>query len=109
MKRLTAYGLRLVTLCFCVSVVSSVEAQEPPLWPGAKYDPAIPTIQQVIGHEQGEVITPPEQVARTTCRRCRRRRPTRTRLIEYARTLGGPAAVAVRRSAAPIASPASTR
>ena len=63
MKRLTAYGLRLVTLCFCVSVVSSVEAQEPPLWPGVKYDPAIPTLQQVIGHAPGEAITPPEQVA----------------------------------------------
>ena len=38
-------------------------AQEPALWPGAKYDPAIPTIKQVLGHDHGEVITPPEGIA----------------------------------------------
>ena len=36
--------------------LTSAAAQEPPLWPGAKYDPAIPTIKQVLGHDHGEVI-----------------------------------------------------
>ena len=32
------------------------------MWPGAKYDPAIPTLQQVVGHDPGLEITPPDQV-----------------------------------------------
>ena len=80
----------VLALCLCVSVASPLwaQTQEPALWPGAKYDPAIPTLKQVLGHDPGEVITPPDRW-RSTCRRCRRRRPTRTRLIEYARTWEG--------------------
>ena len=34
----------------------SVFADEP-MWPGADYDPAIPTIEDVVGHQSGERIT----------------------------------------------------
>jgi len=33
-------------------------------WPGATYDPAIPTIRQILGHEPGERITRSEDLAR---------------------------------------------
>ncbi len=36
-------------------------AQE--LWPGATYDPAIPTIKSVLGHDVGEEISTPEEIA----------------------------------------------
>src|SRR5919112_1921259 len=55
--------LLFVISCSLFLSASSVSAQEPPLWPGAKYDPAIPTIKSVLGHDHGEVITPPEGVA----------------------------------------------
>ena len=56
--------LKTLTLCLCVSVAPSfLWAQEQPLWPGAKYDAAIPTIKSVLGHDHGELITPPEGVA----------------------------------------------
>ena len=63
-------------------------AQEPPLWPGAKYDPAIPTLKQVLGHDHGEVITPPEGVAQYL-QALQKAAPTRSRLIEYARSWEG--------------------
>ncbi len=63
-------------------------AQEPPLWPGAKYDPSIPAIKTVLGHDHGEVITPPEGVAQYL-EALQKAAPTRSRLIEYARSWEG--------------------
>ncbi|PHY09782.1 MAG: peptidase M14 [Acidobacterium sp.] len=67
---------------------TSAHAQEPPLWPGAKYDLAIPTIKQVLGHDHGEVITPPEGIAQYL-QALQKAAPTRTRLIEYAKSWEG--------------------
>ena len=58
------------------------------LAPGAKYDPKIPTIKQVLGHESGEVITPPDEIA-TYLRALNQAAPDRTRLVEYARSWEG--------------------
>jgi hypothetical protein len=68
--------------------VPYVGAQEPELWPGAKYDAAIPTLKQVVGHEPGTAITTPEQIAQYL-QALQKAAPTRTRLIEYARTWEG--------------------
>ena len=40
----------------------AAQPAEDPFWPGAKYDPAIPTLRQVLGHDPAAEITPPEQV-----------------------------------------------
>jgi len=40
-----------------VLVSTAVQAQNFEFYPGAKYDPAIPTLKQVVGHEWGERIT----------------------------------------------------
>ena len=63
-------------------------AAPPELAPGAKYDPTIPTITKVLGHESGEVITPPEEIA-TYLRALHQAAPDRTRLVEYARSWEG--------------------
>src|ERR687895_1104393 len=63
-------------------------AAMPDLAPGAKYDPKIPTIEQVLGHESGEVITPPEEIA-IYLRALHQAAPDRTRLVEYARSWEG--------------------
>lgn len=34
------------------------------LVPGVRYDPNVPTLVQVVGHDFGEEITAPEQIAR---------------------------------------------
>jgi hypothetical protein len=82
MKRLS------LLFAFCLLPTAVVFAQEPALWPGAKYDPAIPTIKSVLGHDHGEVITPPEGVAQYL-QALQKAAPTRARLIEYARSWEG--------------------
>ena len=54
-------------------------------WPDARYDPAIPTLEAVVGHAPGERITTPEQ-ARSYLRALAAAAPARTRLVEYARS-----------------------
>src|SRR5687767_7964935 len=75
-------------ICHLVLLATQAQAQEPALWPGAKYDPAIPTIKSVLGHDHGEVITPPEGVAQYL-QALQKAAPTRSRLIEYARSWEG--------------------
>jgi hypothetical protein len=85
---------RLIALCLpvflCVVATSSaVRAQQPePIWPGAKYDAAIPTIRQILGHDTGEEITAPDQVG-VYLQALAKAAPTRTRLMEYARSWEG--------------------
>jgi hypothetical protein len=81
--------LILLALCsLCPLWLTYVSAQEPALWPGAKYDPAIPTIKQVLGHDHGEVITPPEGVAQYL-QALQKAAPTKSRLIQYATSWEG--------------------
>src|SRR5687767_7475280 len=78
----------LLIFNFALLAAAPAAAQDPPLWPGAKYDPAIPTLKSVLGHDHGEVITPPEGVAQYL-QALQKAAPTRSRLIEYARTWEG--------------------
>lgn len=65
---------------------SACESKElEPIWPGAKYDPDIPTIQQVLGYDTGMEITPPDKVS-VYLQALAAAAPRRTRLLEYART-----------------------
>jgi hypothetical protein len=64
------------------------QAAEEPFWPGARYDPAIPTLRQVLGHEPAAEITPPEQIGQYL-RALQQAAPARTRLYEYARSFEG--------------------
>ena len=52
-------GIRsVVRLVFCLLLLApAIGAQSFEFFPGAKYDPAIPTLKQVTGHEFGEKIT----------------------------------------------------
>lgn len=53
------YAIRVV--CAILLLVSGAAAQNAPqafeFFPGAKYDPAIPTLKKVVGHDFGERIT----------------------------------------------------
>ena len=75
----------LLPLILALQVSSS---PSPELAPGAKYDSTIPTIKQVLGHESGEVITTPEEVA-IYLRALHQAAPDRTKLVEYARSWEG--------------------
>lgn len=61
-------------------------AQE--LAPGTRYDPAIPTVEQVVGHGVRDAITPPADVTRYF-EALHAAAPDRTRLIRYAESWQG--------------------
>ena len=88
MNRQSAIGNQLSALLFLFAFAVSASAQEQALWPGAKYDPAIPTINSVLGHDHGDVITTPDGIT-TYLQALQKAAPTKTRLIEYARTWEG--------------------
>jgi hypothetical protein len=71
-----------------IGVASAVPVGAQELWPGATYDPAIPTLKQVLGHDFGEEISSPEEIA-IYLRALHEAAPDRTRLTEYARTWEG--------------------
>ncbi len=75
-------------LALAALVAPSVSAQDAPFWPGARYDPAIPTLEAVVGHAPGEEITAPDQVGAYLAA-LHEAAPTRTHLFEYARTWEG--------------------
>jgi hypothetical protein len=87
MKRALGYLLFVISY-FLFLPASPVAAQEPALWPGAKYDPAIPTLKSVLGHDHGEVITSPEGIAQYL-QALQKAAPAKSRLIQYATTWEG--------------------
>lgn len=73
---------RMVTLFVALQLAA---APPPALAPGTKYDPRIPTVVQVLGHDHGERITPPEEIP-IYLRALHQAAPDRTLLVEYARS-----------------------
>lgn len=69
-----------------------LQAAPPPvqleLSPGTRYDSRIPTLKQVTGHDVGEEISSPEQIA-AYLRALADAAPDRAKLIEYGRTYEG--------------------
>ncbi len=53
--------------------------------PGVTYDPAIPTVAQVLGHEPGEALSTPDQIA-AYLKALERAAPERARLLTYGHT-----------------------
>ena len=83
--------IRLIclSLCLCASVASFVIAQAPePMWPGAKYDPAIPTLRRWSATTMVWRSRRPIRSAHYL-QALAKAAPTRTRLFEYARTWEG--------------------
>ena len=79
----------ILLLITVLAVGGLLSAQAPePLWPGARYDPAIPTLKQVVGHDPGEQITPPARIG-DYLQALAKAAPGQTRLVEYARSWEG--------------------
>ena len=76
----------LSTLALATVVHLSAQPQE--LVPGARYDPAIPTLEEVAGHDFGEAVTPPDDVIRYM-EALSDAAPDRTRLVRYAESWEG--------------------
>ncbi len=85
--RLALAGL----LCLATSVPSlsrGAAAAAQGLAPGVAYDAAIPTLKTVIGHDPGDAITTPDEIARYL-NALAKAAPDRTRLVKYATSWEG--------------------
>jgi len=77
-----------LVLALVVSQSAAAAAQKPELSPGTRYDPKVPTLQQVVGHDVGEKITTPDEIT-AYLKALVAADPARTRLVEYARSWQG--------------------
>jgi hypothetical protein len=75
----------LSVFAFCLV---SVSASAQGLWPNVTYDPAIPTLKSVVGHEHGDAISTPDQIGRYLDALAKAA-PDRTRLVHYATSWEG--------------------
>lgn len=75
---------------FCVLLVCllSTPASAQVLWPNVTYDPAIPTLKSVVGHDHGDAISTPDQIGRYL-EALSKAAPDRTRLVHYATSWEG--------------------
>lgn len=73
---------------FAFLVLGPATASAQGLWPGTTYDPNIPTLKSVTGHEPGEAISTPADVARYLDALVKAA-PDRTRLVHYATSWEG--------------------
>ena len=70
------------------SAPQPVPPPPPAFAPGVRYDPAIPSLRQVVGHDWGEEITSADGIA-AYLKALAAAAPDRTRLVEYARSWEG--------------------
>ena len=75
----------MIAAVLLATVVASAPLE---LAPGTRYDPRIPTLQSVAGHDFGVEISTPDQIV-AYLRALAAAAPERTRLVEYARTWEG--------------------
>ena len=75
------------TLVLGITLAASLSAQKRTvdMWPGALYDPAIPTVKKILGYEPGERIAPHAQLMKYF-EALAAAQPNRVKLIEYAKT-----------------------
>lgn len=73
-------------LALATAIQLSAQVQE--LAPGTQYDPSIPTLEDVVGHDFREEITPPDQVVRYF-EALADAAGDRTQLIQYAESWEG--------------------
>src|ERR1700730_6346236 len=56
-------AMHLTALIFACALTLTAQTRFE-YWPGATYDPAIPTEKTVLGHDPGDRISPPEEIIR---------------------------------------------
>jgi len=73
---------------FALAILLQVPPPTQELAPGMRYDPSIPTLEQVVGHDFREEITPPSGIIRYM-EALHAAAPDRTRLTRYAKSWEG--------------------
>ena len=85
--KLRLWGSALAA-CLLASIAGADQPVEQVGWPGVDFDPAIPTVEAVLGYAPGERLSLPGEAERYL-RALADAAPDRTRLVEYARSWEG--------------------
>ena len=79
----------VLAILLAVSVLPAQDKQSKfEYWPGASYDPAVPTLQKAAGHDPGDRITRPEDILKYV-EALAAARPQQMRVFDYAKTWEG--------------------
>jgi Zinc carboxypeptidase len=84
-------AVKRVAVAWAIAVAFAVAAGAADFFgilPPATYDPAVPTLEKVLGFEWGKEITDPDQLL-AYANALAKGAPTRVRLLQYARSLEG--------------------
>ncbi|MFT7246850.1 MAG: hypothetical protein ACI82A_004230 [Candidatus Azotimanducaceae bacterium] len=73
---------------FLVFSTPLAQSSDKPFWPNVMYDPAIPTLESILGHDHGKKITSPAEVLKYVDALAAAA-PDRTRLVQYAASWEG--------------------
>ena len=81
--------LFIALLALAVSLATPLAAQDRfDYWPGATYDPGVPTEEQVLGRDPGQRISTPEEIVRYM-EALAAARPRQMRVFDYGKTWEG--------------------
>lgn len=75
----------VIPILAIVMPLCAADDHMPGYWPGATIDRDIPSLESIVGHDHGEEITSPEQIA-AYLSALADAAPARTKLVEYARS-----------------------
>jgi hypothetical protein len=78
----------LYWLAISVSLLAQGRVDKFEYWPGASYDPSVPTEKQVIGHDPGNRVTRPEDIVKYM-EALAAARPHQMRVFDYGKTWEG--------------------
>ena len=87
-KRATGVLLCLLLTSQVLAAGGKDSAAVPEFWPNTVFDEKVPTLVQVLGHDHGEKITPPDEVI-DYLKALQAYAPGQTRLVEYATSWQG--------------------
>ncbi|HQR33142.1 MAG TPA: M14 family metallopeptidase [Blastocatellia bacterium] len=83
------FGLRLaLAIIYLLLMIGAGSAQSFEYLPGTKYDPAIPTLKKVVGHDFGEKITMHHE-AEAYMTALQQAAPSRIKIVKYGETWEG--------------------
>jgi hypothetical protein len=78
----------LCLLALGVSLLAQDKPDKFEYWPGASYDPTVPTEKQVAGHDPGDRVTRPEDIVKYM-EALAAARPHQMRVFDYGKTWEG--------------------
>ena len=79
---------RILQSSLPILLIAGIATADEPFWPGADYDPSVPTFEEVLGHAPGEHIVSHDEML-LYLEALAEARPRQMQIVEYARSWEG--------------------